>query len=127
MERNTVKHKILIIGCKNAMDDVCIGCSRCLVGLNRREGAFARYLDEEAEVMGLLSCGGCPGPAIVTRLAQVKLWNAPMSEAPTVIHLGPCLTDHCPYKDTIIPKIKAKAGIPVIEGTHPYIPADIFA
>jgi hypothetical protein len=24
--------KILIVGCKKAMDDVCIGCSRCLVG-----------------------------------------------------------------------------------------------
>lgn len=119
--------KILIIGCQQAMDDVCIGCSRCLVAFNRRAGAFSDYPEGEAEVMGLLSCGGCPGPAIVTRLAQVKLWNAPMGEKPDVIHLGPCVTDHCPYKDAIIAKIKAKAGIPVIEGTHPYIPKDIFA
>ena len=119
--------KILIIGCKRAMDDVCIGCSRCLVGFNRREGEFVRYKDMEAEILGILNCGDCPGAGIVTRLAQVNLWNAPFEEKPTVIHLGPCLVDHCPYKETIINKIKAKAGIPVIEGTHPYIPADIFA
>jgi predicted metal-binding protein len=35
--------KILIVGCKKAMDDVCIGCSRCLVGFNRKEGEFSRY------------------------------------------------------------------------------------
>ncbi len=32
-----------------------------------------------------------------------------------------------PYKDTIIKKIKAKAGVDVIEGTHPYKPDNIFA
>ena len=119
--------KILIVGCKRAMDDVCIGCSRCLVGFNRREGEFARYAGEEAQVMGLLSCGDCPGATIVTRLAQVKLWNTPLEEKPTKVHIAPCITDHCPHKDTIIAKIKAKAGIEVVEGTHPYMPADIFA
>ncbi len=119
--------KILIIGCKRAMDDVCIGCSRCLVGFNRREGEFARYEKGEAEVIGLLNCGDCPGATIVTRLAQIKMWNLPLGEKPTAIHIGPCLKDHCPYAETIIKKIKAKAGIPVIEGTHPYAPADIFA
>lgn len=29
--------KILIVGCKRAMDDVCIGCSRCIVGFNRKD------------------------------------------------------------------------------------------
>ena len=68
--------KVLIVGCKRAMDDVCIGCSRCFVGFNRREGDFAQYKDEpDAQIMGLLSCGDCPGATIVTRLAQVKLWN----------------------------------------------------
>ncbi|GAB7022506.1 CGGC domain-containing protein [Salidesulfovibrio brasiliensis] len=119
--------KVLIIGCKNTMDDVCIGCSRCMVGFNRREGEFEEYKDKDAELIGLLSCGGCPGAGIVTRMAQVKLWNAPMNEKPTVIHIAPCLSQHCPNKDEIIKKILAKSGIDVIEGTHPYMPADIFA
>jgi predicted metal-binding protein len=119
--------KILIIGCKRAMDDVCIGCSRCMVGFNRREGEFAAYKGEDAEVLGLINCGDCPGATIVTRLAQLALWNAKMAELPTKIHIGPCITQHCPHKETIIGKIKAKAGIPVIEGAHPYMPSDIFA
>lgn len=119
--------KILIVGCKKAMDDVCIGCSRCLVGFNRRKGAFEVYKDKDAEVMGLLNCGDCPGATIVTRLAQVKLWNMPMDEKPTKIHIGPCILHHCPYAETIIAKIKAKAGCEVIEGTHPFIPDNIFA
>ena len=49
--------KILIVGCKRAMDDVCIGCSRCLVGFNRRQGEFSRYAGKEAEITGLLNCG----------------------------------------------------------------------
>jgi len=119
--------KVLIVGCKNTMDDVCIGCSRCMVGFNRKEGEFERYREEGAELMGLLGCGGCPGASIVMRLAQMKLWNAPMSENPTKIHVAPCLAMHCPYKDVIIQKIKAKAGVEVVEGTHPYLPSDIFA
>jgi len=119
--------KVLIVGCKKAMDDVCIGCSRCLVGFNRREGEFAAYKDQDAEVMGLINCGDCPGATIVTRLAQVNLWNKPMGEKVTKVHVAPCITDHCPYKDTIIKKIKAKSGVEVIEGTHPYKPDNIFA
>jgi predicted metal-binding protein len=119
--------KILIVGCKRAMDDVCIGCSRCMVAFNRRGGEFSRYAEQGAEIIGLLNCGDCPGATIVTRLAQVKLWNAPMEEKATKIHLGPCITDHCPYKEILTNKIKAKSGIEVIEGTHPYKPENIFA
>jgi predicted metal-binding protein len=119
--------KVLIVGCKKAMDDVCIGCSRCLVGFNRREGEFERYKDNDAQLMGLLNCGDCPGATIVTRLAQVKLWNAPMNEKPTAVHVAPCVVDHCPYAETIVKKIKAKSGVPVYEGTHPYKPDNIFA
>ena len=119
--------KILIVGCKKAMNDVCIGCSRCMVGFNRRDGEFDRYKDQDAQLIGLLNCGDCPGATIVTRLLQVNLWNKPMEENVTKIHIGPCIIDHCPHKDTIIKKVKAKAGVEVIEGAHPYKPENIFA
>ncbi len=119
--------KVLIVGCKNTMDDVCIGCSRCLVAFNRRVGAFERYAGKDVELLGLLGCGGCPGAGIVPRLAQVKLWNAPLGEKPTVVHLAPCMTDHCPHADDIITKIQATSGIAVVEGAHPYAPSDIFS
>ena len=119
--------KVLIIGCTRTMDDVCIACSRCMVGFNRKAGEFERYKDQDVELIGLLGCGDCPGAGIVPRLAQFKLWNAPMEEKPTKVHIAPCIVDHCPHKETLIKKIKAKAGVEVIEGTHPYIPENIYA
>jgi predicted metal-binding protein len=119
--------KILIVGCKRAMDDVCIGCSRCLVAFNRRSGEFQKYQPGDAEVVGLLNCGDCPGAGIVTRLAQVKLWNMPVNEKVTAVHVARCVIDHCPHAETLVRKIKAKAGVPVIEGSHPYVPENIFA
>ena len=119
--------KILIVGCKRAMDNVCVACSRCMVGFNRRDGEFSRYQDQEAQLVGILNCGDCPGAAIVPRLAQISLWNKPMEEKVTKVHVGPCIMDHCPHKETLLNKIKAKSGVEVIEGTHPYIPQDVFA
>ncbi|MEW6137861.1 MAG: CGGC domain-containing protein [Thermodesulfobacteriota bacterium] len=43
---------------------VC-GCSRCLVALNRYEGEFSRYRSTKAEVVGITSCGDCPGYALM--------------------------------------------------------------
>ncbi len=118
--------KILIIGCKRVMNDVCIACSRCMVGFNRREGAFSVY-GEDAELLGILNCGDCPGAGIVPRLAQFKLWNAPQGEKPTKIHVAPCILNGCIYKEGLIATIREKAGVEVVEGGHPYAPADIFA
>ena len=88
--------KVLIVGCKKAMDDVCIACSRCMVAFNRREGEFSRYKDMDAELIGILNCGDCPGATIVTRLAQINLWNKPMEENVTKVHIVPCILQHCP-------------------------------
>jgi predicted metal-binding protein len=119
--------KVLIIGCKKTADDVCIACSRCMVGFNRREGEFARYKDQDAELIGILNCGDCPGAGIVTRLVQMNLWNKPLNEKVTKVHVANCVMDNCPHIETILTKIKNKAGVEVIEGTHPYFPNDIFA
>ena len=98
-----------------------------MVAFNRKDGFFELYKDDEAELTGLLNCGDCPGATIVTRLAQLNLWNKPVNEKITAVHIGPCILEHCPHKEPIINKIKAKAGVPVIEGTHEYKPDNIFA
>jgi predicted metal-binding protein len=119
--------QLLIIGCKRAMDNVCVACSRCIVGFNRREGEFNRYQNEDVELVGLLNCGDCPGAAIVPRMAQINLWNKPLEQKITKVHVAACIVDHCPYKDVLIEKIRAKAGVEVVLGTHPYQPENIFA
>ena len=120
------KQKIVIIGCTKTMDNICIGCSRCMVGFNRRKGEFERYGDF-AELTAILGCGGCPGVGIVPRMAQLKLWNSQMDEVPNKVHIAPCITMYCPNKDMLIQNIKAKSGCGVIEGTHPFLPENIFA
>ncbi|MFC2131913.1 CGGC domain-containing protein [Bacteroidota bacterium] len=119
--------KILILGCKHTMNDVCIACSRCQVGFNRKDGEFLRYKDTDTELIGIINCGDCPGSSVVIRLAQLNLWNSMNGEKPTKIHVAPCIVHHCPYKDTLLEKVRAKSGIEVIEGTHPYLPENIFA
>jgi predicted metal-binding protein len=117
--------RLLIVGCEKGMDKVCVGCSRCLVAFNRRDGGFARYAPQEVELMGIASCGGCPGDQLVPRLALMKLWNAPLEAEPTKIHLSQCLVN-CPHCDSILTKMEAKCGIEIIKGTHPYQMESIF-
>jgi predicted metal-binding protein len=51
---------------------------------------------------------------------------APMEESIDTVHIGTCLLDNCPHKDEILQKVKAKAGVEVIEGSHPYRPKQVF-
>jgi len=118
--------KVLILGCKKTMDTICVGCSRCLVALNRYEGEFSRYKESKAQLMGIASCGACPGVTMVPRLGLMKLENAPLKEEPTKIHLAPCLVN-CPHSESILEKLKAKCGIEIVKGTHPYQMQTIFA
>ncbi len=117
--------RILIVGCDKGMDKICIGCSRCLVAFNRRDGEFTRYAESKGELMGITSCGGCPGDQLVPRLALMKFWNSPLETEPTKIHLSPCLVN-CPHSEAIINKMEAKCGIEIIKGTHPYQMESVF-
>jgi predicted metal-binding protein len=104
---------IAILSCKNIKDESCFGCHRCLLGMDKQEGEFERYKDNpDAKLRAILHCGGCPG-------------MAPMGETIDKIHIGTCLIKYCPYKDSILQKVKEKAGIEVIEGTHYYAPPTI--
>ncbi len=38
----------------------CAG-GKCLRSLKNREGGFSIYKDEEVELVGYTTCGGCPG------------------------------------------------------------------
>lgn len=118
---------IAILSCKNIKDESCFGCHRCLLGMDKKEGEFERYKDNpDAKLRAILHCGGCPGMAPVNRLANLKVWMAPMGETIDKIHIGTCLMKYCPYKDSILQKVKEKAGVEVIEGTHYYAPPTIF-
>ena len=96
------------------------------MGFDQKEGEFERYKGKDTKLRALLHCGGCPGTSPVLRLVALKCWMAPMGESIDAIHIGTCLLDNCPHKDTIIEKVQAKAGVDVIEGSHSYRPDQVF-
>ena len=52
------KVKLAIIICDRYKS--CAG-GKCFRALKNREGAFDIYADQEVELVGYTSCGGCPG------------------------------------------------------------------
>lgn len=99
----------------------CAG-GKCLRSLRRREGAFARYANEEIALVGYTSCGGCPGGNVEYAPAEMKKNGA------EVIHLATGLVvgyPPCPRLQAFCQFIPAKYGLEVVIGTHP-IPQTYF-
>jgi predicted metal-binding protein len=93
----------------------CAG-GKCLRALKEREGAFALYRDEDIELVGYTTCGGCPGGNVEYAPAEMRKNGA------DVIHLATGLLvgyPPCPYIDDFVNFIPAKYGVDVILGTHP--------
>ena len=94
----------------------CAG-GKCFRSMKEREGAFDIYpKDEELEIVGFTSCGGCPGGNI--EYAPEEMIN----NGANVIHLATGMVvgyPPCPYIDHFRKFITEKYGIKVIVGTHP--------
>jgi predicted metal-binding protein len=85
--------------------------------LKNREGAFSRYAnDEEVELAGYTTCGGCPGGNVeYTGEEMVK-------NGVQVIHLATGLLvgyPPCPYTQTFKAFLEKRYGVEVVIGTHP--------
>jgi predicted metal-binding protein len=105
--------KISIIICDRYNN--CAG-GKCLRALRNREGAFALYKEEEVEIVGYTTCGGCPGGNVEYAPAEMK------KNGTDVIHLATGLVvgyPPCPRLQSFYEFIPKKYGINVIIGTHP--------
>ncbi|MCD6182539.1 MAG: CGGC domain-containing protein [Candidatus Cloacimonetes bacterium] len=100
----------------------CAG-GKCFRALKNREGAFDRYgADEEVEIVGYTSCGGCPGGNIEYAPQEM------IDNGAEVIHLATGLVVGYPPCPRILPFkrfIEEKYHISVVIGTHP-IPQKYF-
>jgi len=93
----------------------CAG-GKCFRAVRNREGAFSAYAGRDVEVVGLTSCGGCPGGNIESAPEEMKKNGA------TVIHLATGLLvgyPPCPHLEYFTRFVPEKYGIPVVVGTHP--------
>ncbi len=121
--------KIAIIACQMVRNNnLCPGDAKCLVALGRKEGEFSRYDNEEAQLVGIVDCGGCEGNQnrIVCSMALLKMHLATLNEKVDVVHMGTCVTKFCKRKEDLLAAVQEKAGVEVVQGTHPYIPPSIF-
>ena len=106
--------KVGIIICDRYSD--CAG-GKCFRSMREREGAFSKYSKEEdLEVVGFVSCGGCPGGNI--EYAPEEMIN----NGAEAIHLATGFVvgyAPCPHIDYFKDFVEKRFGIPVVVGTHP--------
>lgn len=81
------------------------------------EGAFSRYAkEEELEVAGFTSCGGCPRGDIEYTPEEM------LKNGAEAIHLATGLVvgfPPCPSVDYFRECIEGRSGVPVVVGAHP--------
>lgn len=108
------KIKVGIVICDRYRD--CAG-GKCFRALKNREGAFSIYTDnDELELVGYTSCGGCPGGNIEYSPEEM------VKNGVQVIHLATGFVvgyPPCPYINQFETFIEEKYGIAVEIGTHP--------
>ena len=106
--------KIGIIICDRYKD--CAG-GKCFRSMKNREGAFSIYdNDEELEIVGYTSCGGCPGGNIEYTPEEM------IKNGVDVIHLATGMVvgyPPCHRIDHFKRFIQEKYGVNVVVGTHP--------
>ena len=106
--------KIGIIICNRYHN--CAG-GKCLRALKNREGAFALYKSEEnVEIVGYTTCGGCPGGNIEYSPAEMKKNGAEVLHLATGLVVG---YPPCPRIQQFNDFITNKYELEVVIGTHP--------
>ncbi len=106
--------KIAIVICARYKN---CGGGKCFRALKNREGAFAIYpREEELEIVGYSSCGGCPGGNIEYVPEEFKKNGAEVIHLATGLVVGypPC-TQIRKFKEYL----EKVHGLPVVVGTHP--------
>jgi predicted metal-binding protein len=93
----------------------CAG-GKCFRALKNREGAFSIYKDQEVQLVGYTTCGGCPGGNVEYCVEEMKKNGAEAIHFATGMVVG---YPPCPYINHFHNFIKQKYGVDVIIGTHP--------
>ena len=109
-----MKTKVGIIICDRYKS--CAG-GKCFRSMQEREGAFSIYpKDEDLEIVGFTSCGGCPGGNIEYTPEEM------IKNGANAIHLATGMVvgyPPCTRIDHFRKFITEKYGIKVVVGTHP--------
>jgi predicted metal-binding protein len=111
-EAKTVRIGIVI--CARYRD---CGGGKCFRALRERQGAFSRYAaEDQLQLVGYSSCGGCPGGNVEDVPAEF------LKNGADAVHLATGLVvgyPPCPYIRQFKAFIEKQYGLPVVVGTHP--------
>jgi predicted metal-binding protein len=110
--------RIGILTCSNATQE--LGCSSvsCLADIRKRRGTFSRYPSAEPlDLVGIISCPGCPtltGPEkLLQRIRALTEFRV------DVIHFTNCVKALCPFKEKYQKTLEKEfPKITIVVGTH---------
>ena len=107
--------KVGILRCQQT-EDLCPGTADFKMAA---AGKLAFEATGPCEVVGFVSCGGCPGKKAVARAALLKERGAEAIFLASCMRKGNPIGMPCPFHEAMIQAIRAKMGdIPIIDWTH---------
>lgn len=109
--------KIGLIRCLQT-EDMCPGTA-CFKVINEKKFAFDGITDN-TEIIGINTCGGCPGKKAVTRTAEMVKRGADTIVLASCIFKGTPIGFPCPHAQEMKDAIVRKLGnsIKIIDYTH---------
>lgn len=109
--------KVGLIRCLQT-EDMC-PATTCLKVMDTKKLAF-EGIEEDIEVIGVNTCGGCPGKKAVTRAAEMVKRGADTIVLASCITRGTPIGFACPHAEQMKEAIKRKVGeeIKIIDYTH---------
>lgn len=108
--------KIGIIRCQQT-EDACPGTS-CFKTATEKKGGLTGL--GPVEIVGFVSCGGCPGKRAILRAQELKKRGAEYIVLASCILKGApaSISMACPFGAKMKKTIEEKTDLPVIEYTH---------
>ena len=112
------KPKVGIVACHNTKQDLYCPAVMCLNSLRNSIEGFAEYKAKGgAELVGIVTCDGCPTLAAPDRI--LKRVKGLVDLGVEAIHLSSCMVASCPYRNKYASLIgEAYPGVKVVMGTH---------
>lgn len=109
--------KVGLIRCMQT-EDICPATTD-LRFIKNKKGAFAD-IEGEIELIGLVSCGGCPGKRAVGRAAEMVKRGAEIIVLASCITRGNPIGFPCPHAQAIQEAVARKIGpkIRILDYTH---------
>ncbi|MGB9928149.1 MAG: CGGC domain-containing protein [Methanosarcina sp.] len=109
--------KVGLIRCMQT-EDMC-PATACLKVMREKKLAFDG-ITEDIEIIGINSCGGCPGKKAVTRAAEMVKRGSDTIVFASCISKGTPIGFQCPYTEEIKAAIirKLDGTVKIIDYTH---------